>query len=268
MTRHELRRIGTILGAICLLSAIALFSAASYAHRVVHDQLAAQRLVMPTIEVISTEQKWGTLTDADVAGLAPFAGQQMVNGPQALAYANHYIDAQLRAAAAGAQVPPELATIDGLTRLANERIDALRQELRALPKNADLTDQEIAGLVNREFINPDSQYLNARQAALYRRLVTDTFVPWTAIRGVLINAHGWWLLGSMAYIAGAVAALGGLALIAYARGWIGRLTRRVQHFATTVQLTDQAEPEADAWVAHDDSAPLGTKVRPERSATG
>ena len=62
-----------------------LYWAANFTHSNVHDQLAAQKVTMPTSAAFTG------LTAADIAALKPYAGQTMTTGPQAESYANHFI---------------------------------------------------------------------------------------------------------------------------------------------------------------------------------
>ena len=58
----------------------------------VHDQLAAQKITMPTDQTGLAD-----LPAEDKAALEPYAGQQMTTGKQAQAYADHYIAVHLDA---------------------------------------------------------------------------------------------------------------------------------------------------------------------------
>ncbi|MGH3478142.1 MAG: hypothetical protein ACRDQD_15045 [Nocardioidaceae bacterium] len=62
----------------------------------VHDQLAAQKITMPTDETGLAD-----LPADDKAALEPYAGEQMTTGPQAQAYADHYIAVHLSEVADG-----------------------------------------------------------------------------------------------------------------------------------------------------------------------
>jgi hypothetical protein len=62
----------------------------------VHDQLSAQHITMPT-----TKTGLAELPAADRAALEKYAGQQLTTGPQAKAYANHYILVHMNEASKG-----------------------------------------------------------------------------------------------------------------------------------------------------------------------
>jgi len=87
---------GVLLAAVLLIAGGLLTWANVFIGNEVHDQLAAQHITMPT-------EKTGLadLPQADQDALAPYAGQQMTTGPQAKAYADHYIAVHLEGVADG-----------------------------------------------------------------------------------------------------------------------------------------------------------------------
>jgi hypothetical protein len=88
---------GGLLLALVLLVAGGLLTWANvFISNEVHDQLAAQQVMMPTEKTGLSE-----LPKADQDALAPYAGQQMTTGPQAKAYADHYIAVHLNGVADG-----------------------------------------------------------------------------------------------------------------------------------------------------------------------
>jgi len=86
---------GLVLAILLLVVSGLAFWGFSFSSNTVRDQLAAQRITMPT------EQAMTGLSDADKAALLPFAGQPLDNGDAARAYADHYIQAHMNAAASG-----------------------------------------------------------------------------------------------------------------------------------------------------------------------
>jgi hypothetical protein len=87
--------IGLALAAVLLVAGGLLAYASSFVNGQVAEQLAAQKVTMPTAAA------YGTLSEADQAALAPYAGQPMTTGSQAKAFADHYIQAHLNAMAGG-----------------------------------------------------------------------------------------------------------------------------------------------------------------------
>lgn len=86
---------GLALAAMLLVAGGLLTVASSFVNGQVAGQLAAQKVIMPTAAA------YGTLSAADQAALAPYAGQPMTTGAQAEAFADHYIQAHLNAMAGG-----------------------------------------------------------------------------------------------------------------------------------------------------------------------
>ncbi|CAL8970941.1 MAG: hypothetical protein LCH87_10975 [Actinobacteria bacterium] len=87
--------IGLALAAVLLLAGGLLAFASSFITNQVSDQLSAQKITMPE------QPAFAKLAPADQEALAPFAGQPLVNGAQAKAFADHYILAHMNAASGG-----------------------------------------------------------------------------------------------------------------------------------------------------------------------
>jgi hypothetical protein len=87
---------GLILAVVLLLGGGLMLWASIFITNEVHDQLAAQKITMPT-----DQTGLSALPAADKAALEPYAGQQMTTGKQAQAYADHFIAVHLNKAAGG-----------------------------------------------------------------------------------------------------------------------------------------------------------------------
>jgi hypothetical protein len=87
---------GLLLVAVLLVAGGLLTWANSFVGNQVHDQFAAQQITMPT-----TQTGLAALPAADRGALEKYAGQPLTTGPQAKAYANHYIQVHLNEAAKG-----------------------------------------------------------------------------------------------------------------------------------------------------------------------
>jgi hypothetical protein len=87
--------IGLALAAVLLVGGALLTVASVFVSGQVAEQLSAQKVTMPT------QAAYGTLSAADQAALAPYAGQPMTTGAQAKAFADHYIQAHLTAMGGG-----------------------------------------------------------------------------------------------------------------------------------------------------------------------
>jgi hypothetical protein len=86
---------GLLLAIVLIVAGGLLTWASTFIGNQVHDQLAAQHVTMPVTAAFAE------LPAADQAALKPFAGQSLTTGPQAKAYANHYINAHLQGVAGG-----------------------------------------------------------------------------------------------------------------------------------------------------------------------
>lgn len=87
---------GIVLAVVLLVAGGLLTWASSFVGGQVHDQFAAQYIVMPT-----EDTGLAALPAADRDALSPYAGQDLTNGPQARAYADHFIAVHLSEAAGG-----------------------------------------------------------------------------------------------------------------------------------------------------------------------
>ena len=83
---------GLALAAVLLLAGGLLTWANAFIGDQVHDQLVMQDITMPTKEAIAEMPK------ADRDALAPYAGSKLDTGPEAKAFANHYILVHMNAA--------------------------------------------------------------------------------------------------------------------------------------------------------------------------
>jgi hypothetical protein len=89
--------IGAVMGIALLAASALLFYAHGYVHGQVSDQLTEQQITFPA----AGSQAITSLPAADRAEISKYAGQTMVNGAQAKAFADHYIKVHLGEVAAG-----------------------------------------------------------------------------------------------------------------------------------------------------------------------
>jgi hypothetical protein len=87
---------GLLLAIVLLAAGGLLLWSHSFIGNQVNTQLSEQHITMPTAETGLSD-----LPKADQAALAPYAGQPMTTGPQAKAYANHYIAVHMGEASGG-----------------------------------------------------------------------------------------------------------------------------------------------------------------------
>jgi hypothetical protein len=140
-----LTSVATVAAAGMIIVGVLAVIGGNYDKQVVRDQLTPQKVFFPAAG--SKEL---------LPGVKQYAGQQVVNGDQAHAYANNFIGEHLKLIAGG-KTYSEVSTA-----------------ARANPKNAALAGQK---------------------AALFQG---------ETLRGLLLNAWGWSLIGTIATIAGFV----------------------------------------------------------------
>ena len=86
---------GLLLAIVLLIGGGLLTWASSFIGDQVNTQLSEQHITMPTADATSS------LPKADQSALAQYAGQPLTTGPQAKAYADHYIAVHLSEASGG-----------------------------------------------------------------------------------------------------------------------------------------------------------------------
>jgi hypothetical protein len=92
-----LSSVGVMLTAVLLVAGVLAFWGYSFSNGKVHDQLVAQQIFFPP----AGSEAITSLPPADQPAIAQFAGEQMVNGAQAQAYADHFIAVHLKGVADG-----------------------------------------------------------------------------------------------------------------------------------------------------------------------
>ena len=135
-----------LIGIFAFAAVIAL-GAGNFVQGMVHDQLAAQQIFFPAAG------SKGLPAD-EMPELQQYGGQQVVNGPQAQAYANGFIGRHLKAIAGG---------------------------------------QTYAQVSAQAMANPSDQKLAGQVATLFKG---------ETLRSMLLNAYGWWTVGTYAIYAG------------------------------------------------------------------
>lgn len=204
-----------VFGVVLPLVGVGALIGGRFAHHFVAQQLGAEDITMPDAETIERELKIGLVTSEDADLLRPHAGETLTTGPQARIYADNYVLAHMRVAARQAGVPDSQATYAGVGDLAAQRNRELKAELRE--QYPELTAAEVSLRAKAEISDPETEYDTARQIKTLYELRSDNFFMGNSIRGMLLNAFGWWLVGLVATIAGAaLVGIGGvLAVIGF-----------------------------------------------------
>lgn len=92
---------GLLLAAILLVAGSLLMWGSLFISGEVDKQLSDQQITMPTSEAIAAQVESGELSKADSDALEEFAGSEMNTGPEAKAYADHFILAHTNNATGG-----------------------------------------------------------------------------------------------------------------------------------------------------------------------
>jgi hypothetical protein len=116
----SLTSIATMAAAGIIIVGILALVGGSYAKNVVHDQLVPQKITFPAAN-----------SKALLPGIKQYAGQQLVNGSQAKAYANNFINVHLSEVAGGqtyAQVSAAAIAAPTNAKLAGEKATLFQGE--------------------------------------------------------------------------------------------------------------------------------------------
>jgi len=116
--------VGLVLVVVLLVAGGLLMWGYSYDHSNVHNQLAAQDIFFPPKAAFASAKAGTEITPAMIPYLEQYSGQQLLSGPQAEAYADHFIAEHL------AEMP-----YGGV-------YSKISTAARAEPKNASLTALE------------------------------------------------------------------------------------------------------------------------------
>jgi hypothetical protein len=168
-----LARAGLALTVVLAVAGGLLLWGSTYVHNTVHSQLAEQQIYFPPKAAFAHPKVGTEITPNMIPSVSQYAGQQLLTGQQAEAYADHFIAQHLQNMAPG---------------------------------------QTYATLSAKSLAQPN----NAKLAAL-----VQTVFRGQTLRGLLLNAYGWWKVSQITYIAAIVSfALAGLSLIASAAAFV------------------------------------------------
>lgn len=176
---------GLLLVAVLLVAGGLLTWANSFVGSQVHDQLGNQQITMPT-----TKTGLAELPAADRAALEKYAGQQLTTGPQAKAYANHYILVHMNEASKG----------QTYSEISGQYIQQCTSDPKAAATQAC---QDLGG-------------------------VRQTLFMGNTLRGLLLYGYAFATIGTIAGIA-AIAAYAGAAILGVLVGFGFWHSRRASH---------------------------------------
>jgi hypothetical protein len=144
--------------------ALFAFSLGTFTTSQIHDELVAQQIFFPGKDQVKAG---GALDPAEFpAEIRDQAGNQVTDGNQARIYANDFIGKHLEGVAGGATY----ASMGG-------KISAMNAQLAQTPKDS-------------------TQYADLQKQIATANGQRDTLFKGEALRGNLLNAYGWWTIGT------------------------------------------------------------------------
>lgn len=181
---------GLALAAVLLIAGGLLTWANTFIGNQVHDQFAMQDIVMPEGEALAS------LPKADADALKEFAGSPLDSGPEAQAFADHYILAHMNASS---------------EELAGEVLSYSEASGKARELGAALAE------------NPNPTQAQQDEAAAWAGLKA-TLLDGNTLRGLLLYGYAFATIGTIAGIAAVVSFVGaGILLVLFALGiWHAR----------------------------------------------
>jgi hypothetical protein len=150
----SLTSVTTVAAAGLMIVGVLAIAGGSYDRQVVHDQLAPQKIFFPPAS-----------SPALLPGIKQYAGQQLLNGDQAKAYANNFINVHLSKVAGG---------------------------------------QTYSQVSTAAIAAPNNTKLAAEKATLFQG---------ETLRGLLLGAWGWSMIGMIATLAGVILLVLGAVLL-------------------------------------------------------
>jgi hypothetical protein len=114
---------GVSLGIVLLAAGCLLLWGSAYVHNTVQGQLAAQQITFPPSSAFAHAKAGTEITPNMIPSVSQYAGQQLLTGQQAEAYADHFI-AQHIADMSGGKTYSQLSA-ESLAQSANTQLSAL-----------------------------------------------------------------------------------------------------------------------------------------------
>jgi hypothetical protein len=100
-SRTTLATAGAALAAVLLVAAGLLLWGSAYVHNTVQGQLASQQISFPPAAAFAHPKAGSEITPSMIPSVSQYAGQQMLTGQQAEAYADHFIAVHIANMAGG-----------------------------------------------------------------------------------------------------------------------------------------------------------------------
>ncbi len=93
--------IGTSFGIVLLIAGGLMLWGSAYVHNTVHSQLASQKIYFPPASAFAHPKAGGEITPSMIPSVSQYAGQQLLTGQQAEAYADGFIAVHIANMAGG-----------------------------------------------------------------------------------------------------------------------------------------------------------------------
>jgi hypothetical protein len=139
-SRFAVPIIGTVLAVIMLAAGGLLLWGSAYVHNTVQSQLSAQQIYFPPKAAFAHPKAGTEITPSMIPSVSQYAGQQLLTGQQAEAYADHFIAVHINNMGGGktySQLSAESMTQPANTALAGLVQTVFRGEtLRSMLLNA------------------------------------------------------------------------------------------------------------------------------------
>jgi hypothetical protein len=139
-TRTLLAAASAALAAVLLIAGGLLLWGSAYVHNTVQGQLAAQQITFPPASAFAHAKAGTEITPSMIPSVSQYAGQQLLTGQQAEAYADHFIAVHIQNMGGGktySQLSAESQAQPNNTTLANTVNTVFKGEtLRSMLLNA------------------------------------------------------------------------------------------------------------------------------------
>jgi len=139
-TRTMLAIASAALAAVLLIAGGLLIWGSAYVHNTVQGQLAAQQITFPPASAFAHPKAGGEITPSMIPSVSQYAGQQLLTGQQAEAYADHFIAVHIQNMTGGktyAQLSAAAMAQPNNTQLAGQVATVFKGEtLRSMLLNA------------------------------------------------------------------------------------------------------------------------------------
>jgi len=139
-SRTLLAAVSAALAAVLLIAGGLLIWGSAYVHNTVQGQLAAQQIAFPPASAFAHPKAGGEITPSMIPLVSQYAGQQLLTGQQAEAYADHFIAVHIQNMAGGktyAQLSAASLAQPSNTQLAGQVATVFKGEtLRSMLLNA------------------------------------------------------------------------------------------------------------------------------------